>query len=294
MDPGKFLLLPPPPHWIWNPENFYYYPPPTESIRAKLGLPPQMDVGPYAYGPVHLPHSISPEGFGSMLAFAQCLFVASISAHYRLWAIMAHGNQFFFTIHFLWHLACLFPPLYCCCYIAHRHASKWARLLFSTLSAMGYFNKHVILEQCRMSLCRPPFAGLVGCQWCSHRWSWHSGLTRRWGDGTSFSARHWHLFTAGWDLISHIDISETCVSAIKQSCRSAAAHCTWMRRTDAWLQTQLQPIDSFGCRNAHGSEMSIWLITVSFCRFKHNMRQCTPKLCTICYAGILMILWSNY
>ena len=24
--------------------------PPTESIRAKLGLPPQMDVGPYAYG----------------------------------------------------------------------------------------------------------------------------------------------------------------------------------------------------------------------------------------------------
>ena len=36
MDPGKFLLLPPPPL--------------TESIRAKLGLPPQMDVGPYAYG----------------------------------------------------------------------------------------------------------------------------------------------------------------------------------------------------------------------------------------------------
>ena len=32
LDPGKFLLLPPP-----------------ESIRAKLGLPPQMDVGPYAY-----------------------------------------------------------------------------------------------------------------------------------------------------------------------------------------------------------------------------------------------------
>ena len=24
--------------------------PPTESIRAKLGMPPQMDVGPYAYG----------------------------------------------------------------------------------------------------------------------------------------------------------------------------------------------------------------------------------------------------
>ena len=35
MDPGKFLLQPPLP---------------TESIRAKLGLPPpQMDVGPYAY-----------------------------------------------------------------------------------------------------------------------------------------------------------------------------------------------------------------------------------------------------
>ena len=34
MDHGKFLPLPPPP---------------TESIRAKLGLPPQMDVGPYAY-----------------------------------------------------------------------------------------------------------------------------------------------------------------------------------------------------------------------------------------------------
>ena len=33
MDPGKCLLLPPP----------------TESIRATLGLPPQMDVGPYAY-----------------------------------------------------------------------------------------------------------------------------------------------------------------------------------------------------------------------------------------------------
>ena len=53
MDPGKFLLLPPPPtehRIIWIPENFCYYPPPpTESIRAKLGLPPQMDVGPYAY-----------------------------------------------------------------------------------------------------------------------------------------------------------------------------------------------------------------------------------------------------
>ena len=34
MDPGKFVLLPPPP---------------TEFVRAKLGLPPQMDVGPYAY-----------------------------------------------------------------------------------------------------------------------------------------------------------------------------------------------------------------------------------------------------
>ena len=40
MDPGKFLLLPPPP--------------PTESIRAKLGLPPQMDVGPYAYGRIDM------------------------------------------------------------------------------------------------------------------------------------------------------------------------------------------------------------------------------------------------
>ena len=40
-----------PPHRIWIPENFCSYPPPpTESIRAKLGLPPQMDVGPYAYG----------------------------------------------------------------------------------------------------------------------------------------------------------------------------------------------------------------------------------------------------
>ena len=40
MDPGKLLLLPPP-HWIWIPENVCYYPPPTESIRAKLGLPPK-------------------------------------------------------------------------------------------------------------------------------------------------------------------------------------------------------------------------------------------------------------
>ena len=48
MDPGKFLL-PPPPHRIWIPENFCYYPPPpTESIRAKLGsAPPQMDVITY-------------------------------------------------------------------------------------------------------------------------------------------------------------------------------------------------------------------------------------------------------
>ena len=31
----------PPPHRIWIPEKFWYYPPPpTESIRAKLGLPP--------------------------------------------------------------------------------------------------------------------------------------------------------------------------------------------------------------------------------------------------------------
>ena len=53
MDPGKkFMLLPPPPtepRIMWIPEHFCYYPPPTESIRAKLGLPPQMDVGPYAY-----------------------------------------------------------------------------------------------------------------------------------------------------------------------------------------------------------------------------------------------------
>ena len=51
MDPGKFkfLLLPPPPENM-DPGNFCYYPPPTESIRAKLVLPPpQMDVGPYAY-----------------------------------------------------------------------------------------------------------------------------------------------------------------------------------------------------------------------------------------------------
>ena len=65
---GKILPPPPPPNRarkIWArkisatippPENFCYYPPPlnmhpgtTESIRAKLGLPPQMDVGPYAY-----------------------------------------------------------------------------------------------------------------------------------------------------------------------------------------------------------------------------------------------------
>ena len=59
-----------------------------------------------------------------------------------------------------------------------------------------------------------------------------------------------------------------CVSATKQSCQLAAAHCTW--RTEAWLQTQPQPIDQltalFGCRNARGSEMSksvaIWLVGV--------------------------------
>ena len=41
MDPGKFLCYYPPPHRIWIPENFPLLPPPpTESIRAKLGLPP--------------------------------------------------------------------------------------------------------------------------------------------------------------------------------------------------------------------------------------------------------------
>ena len=36
-----------PPHRIWIPENFCYYPPPppTESIRAKLGLPPPQSNG---------------------------------------------------------------------------------------------------------------------------------------------------------------------------------------------------------------------------------------------------------
>ena len=48
MDPGKFLLLPLPPLNM-DPGKFLLLPPPTESIRAKLGLPPQMDVGPYAY-----------------------------------------------------------------------------------------------------------------------------------------------------------------------------------------------------------------------------------------------------
>ena len=51
MDPGKILLLPPPPPPLHtDPGKFLLLPPPpTESIRAKLGLPPQMDVGPYAY-----------------------------------------------------------------------------------------------------------------------------------------------------------------------------------------------------------------------------------------------------
>ena len=56
MDPGKNLLLtppPPPPPTEYGSRNISATtapPPPTESIRAKLGLPSQMDVGPYAYG----------------------------------------------------------------------------------------------------------------------------------------------------------------------------------------------------------------------------------------------------
>ena len=49
MDPGKFLLLPPP-HWIWIPENLCYYPPPHWIHSGKTrSAPPPMDVGPYAY-----------------------------------------------------------------------------------------------------------------------------------------------------------------------------------------------------------------------------------------------------
>ena len=46
---GKNSATTPPPteHRIMT--NSATTPPPTESIRAKLGLPPQMDVGPYAY-----------------------------------------------------------------------------------------------------------------------------------------------------------------------------------------------------------------------------------------------------
>ena len=50
MDPGKFLLLPPPPTEYGSRKISATTPPPTESIRAKLGLSPQMEVGPYAYG----------------------------------------------------------------------------------------------------------------------------------------------------------------------------------------------------------------------------------------------------
>ena len=45
------MLLPPPPPTEYGSRKISAAtpPPPTESIRAKLGLPPQMDVGPYAY-----------------------------------------------------------------------------------------------------------------------------------------------------------------------------------------------------------------------------------------------------
>ena len=56
MEPGKFLLLPPPPPTEYGSRKISATtPPPTESIRAKLGLPPQMDVGPYAYAGSCLP-----------------------------------------------------------------------------------------------------------------------------------------------------------------------------------------------------------------------------------------------
>ena len=50
-----------------DPESFCYYPPPpTESIRVKLGLPPQMDVGPYAYAIVY--------GYICLEKFKVCIF----------------------------------------------------------------------------------------------------------------------------------------------------------------------------------------------------------------------------
>ena len=60
---GKIL----PPHRIWIPDNFCYYaPPPTESIRAKLGLPPpEMDVGPYAYGQYSIGVNMSEQKSGT-------------------------------------------------------------------------------------------------------------------------------------------------------------------------------------------------------------------------------------
>ena len=61
MDTGKFLLLPPPPPTEYGSRKMSATtpPPPTESILAKIGLSPQMDVGPYAYGNIHA-YMISP------------------------------------------------------------------------------------------------------------------------------------------------------------------------------------------------------------------------------------------
>ena len=71
MDPGKFLLLPPPLNK--DPENT---PPPTESIRAKLGLPPQMDVGPYAYASeYHINHQFLTNAQGCQLGTLQILIL---------------------------------------------------------------------------------------------------------------------------------------------------------------------------------------------------------------------------
>ena len=72
MDPGKYLLLPPP----------------TESIRAKLGLPPQMDVGPHAYVSVvfHVSLSVCPTVSLSFSMYFFSLQLVSLSlslSHYR-------------------------------------------------------------------------------------------------------------------------------------------------------------------------------------------------------------------
>ena len=45
------------------------------------------------------------------------------------------------------------------------------------------------------------------------------------------------------NLVRHLRTA--CVSATRQS-QLAAAHCTWMRRTEARLQTQPRPIDRAG------------------------------------------------